>query len=147
MTIGKIGIGIFIFLGFSLLFLVISVTVTSRQWYLAGGIFPKVISVIPEKSGETPLTLIVKSEPGMLSHGAYLALFRVTRHDVETCAAIFHITGERTDGKGLQAEPQWISPIHKTVLQKGEARLEDLRLRVVSRDVISLVEKCIKEES
>ena len=97
-------------------------------------------------SGENELTLVFLAEPDILAHGSYLALFRVMGYDVEKCAGIFQITGQRADGKGFQAEPKWIAAIHKNALQMNEVKLEDIRLRIVSKEVVSLIEKCIREE-
>lgn len=146
-TLSRIGLGLIIFFGLTLAFLSISVVATSWRWYLAGGVFPTVVGFVPEKKGETALTVIVQSDPHILSSGTYLALFRVTQYGIESCAAVLEVKSKRNDGKGYQAEPVWISAVHKTALQKGEARLDDLRLRVVSRDVLSLVAKCVLEQS
>ena len=63
---------------------------------------------------------------------------------VEACAAVLEITADRTDGR-LQAEPRWISSIHKTALQTGRVRKDDLSVRVLPASARALVERCVRE--
>ena len=146
-TLTRYAFSIMVFVGFCLLFLVISITIVSWRWFRIGGVFPRVVSIIPEKPGNNALTLIVQSDQARLSEGSFWALYLINKYNIEISAAVFEITTQRTDGNGFQAEPRWISPVHKTSFQKGEIKLEDIKLRFVSKEALQLVEKCIREDS
>lgn len=144
-TVNRLGITLLIF-GFSfLLFLVISLMVTSWEWYKRG-VHPFVTQIISDRTADPPLTFVVAADHQMLSVGTQLALFRITNQDIEVCAAILTVKSCRTDGKGFQAEPLWISPMHKTDFQKRQVRCTDLRLRVISGEIFDVVERYVREQ-
>jgi hypothetical protein len=144
-TIGRAEVGIVLFLFLTLFFLVISLITVSWRWYAKVGVHPTVREVFPEQRGSTALTFVVQPGTELIPLGSYLALFRLTEHGVEACAAVLQVISDRTDGQGLQAEVRWMSAHHRPVFQKGQVNKNSLRVRVVNGEALTLVEKCVKE--
>jgi hypothetical protein len=127
-------------------FLVVSVISTSWGWYIKACTHPVLVELVPEQPGQTALTFLVASAALPLPPGSLLAVFRLMEHGVEVCAAVLEVGAERTDGRGFQAVPRWISALHQTALQRNQVKKDDLRLRLVSAEPLLLVEKCIREQ-
>jgi hypothetical protein len=89
------------------------------------------------------MRLRVEVQPGTepIPLGSCLALFRLTEHGVEACAAVLQVISDRPDGQGLQAEVRWMSAHHRPVFQKGQVNKNSLRVRVVNGEALTLVEK------
>jgi hypothetical protein len=130
----------------TLAFLTLSTLVVSWRWFSESGMHPVVERIVSSHSTGGQITFVVKSLSFPIGPGTFLALFRVSEYDIEACAAVLEVVAERKDGKGHQAEPRWISDAHKLPLQKGTVKADDLRLRVVSREVLDLVARCAKDE-
>jgi hypothetical protein len=146
-VVGPVLAAALVFLVFTLLFLVLSAVAVSYRWYCVS-VHPDVVRVVPEKTGESahPLTFVIRPGPEPLPVGSLLALFRTEPYGVEVCAAILEVKGERVDGDGFQAEPRWMSPSHKTDVQRGKVSVHDLRVRAFSGQVVSFIENSLRED-